>query len=78
LRLASGRGVNTKRAITTTPNLTPGSGFRVEISLPIDLPSSEYVARFDFQWKGKWGEAMGIKPLEILYSIDKTGRIWVR
>ena len=78
LRLASGRVINSKRAITLTPNLSPGNGFRVEISLPIDLPSSEYVARFDFQWKGNWGEGMGIKPLEIMYSIDKTGRIWVR
>jgi len=78
LRLASGKVVNSKRCITTTPNLTPGSGFRAEITLPLDLPPSEYVVRFDFKCKGKWGEDRGIKPLEIMYAIDKTYRIWVR
>lgn len=78
LRLASGRVVNSKRPITTTPDLTPGSGFRAEISLPIDLPPSEYVVLFDFQVKGKWGQDMGIEPLKIMYAIDKSYRIWVR
>jgi hypothetical protein len=78
LRVASGKLVQSRRTITHTPNLSPGSGFRVEITLPMNLPPGEYVARFDFRHKDRWGAEMGVKPLEIMYAINNKNQIWVR
>jgi len=79
IALASGsRTIRTKRTITRTPDLAPGDGFQVEIVLPMDLPPSEYVVRFDFRTRDRWGSELGVKPLEIMYSIDSKKRIWVR
>jgi len=50
----------------------------VEIVLPMDLPPSEYVVRFDFRTRDRWGSELGVKSLEIMYSIDSKKRIWVR
>ena len=57
---------------------SPGDGFRAEIILPMDLPPSQYVARFDFRARNKWGAEMGVKPLELMYSVDTKHQIWVR
>jgi len=77
--LDSGRKIQGRRTVTGLPaNLEPGEGFAVEITLPLELPPSEYRAKLDFCHNGKWGEDMGIVPSQILYKLDRNGQIWVR